>query len=126
MLVDQLLEHLRGNVGFEDPHRRSLAIDFRLTLAETPIDCFWLPFPSRRSLVMLPNPMIEFSRQSADDSFVSRVGPTEASRGESAQLLVRANNHYRLAHPARLHGGGDARAGPTVMVFCRFALRLLL
>src|SRR5688572_33305918 len=96
VLADQIFKSLFGDVRLKDPHGALRAVDGGSALAFVPILFALLPFPRLGFLVVQPDAMIEFARQSADHSLVARVGKTKPTAGKTAKVFVRADNDDRL------------------------------
>jgi hypothetical protein len=54
--------------------------------------------------------MVELATDATDRIFVARVGPTQATGSESAEMFVGTDDHDRFPHAFGLHGGHDRGA----------------
>jgi hypothetical protein len=64
-----------------------------------------LPLPRGRTLILLPDAVIEFPREAADHRLVAGIGESEAAAGQPAQVFVGPDDHDRLTHSLRLDRG---------------------
>ena len=63
---------------------------------------------------MLPDAVIEFAGEPADDGFVAGVGEAETTGGETAEMGVGGDDDCGFAHAAGLDGGDDGGGGAAV------------
>ena len=79
-----------------------------------PYSSLLLPLPRLGLVVVLPDAVVELAGEAADDGLVAGVGEPEAAAGEAAEVLVGPDDDDGLAHPLRLHRGGDGGGGAAV------------
>ena len=79
MFSDELFVDTFGHVRFKRPHRI-------VGGAVTTVLIGSLVHPSRRLIVMLFDPLIEFSRKTANHGLVAAIRPAQATTGQSAQM----------------------------------------
>ena len=125
VFAHELFEYLLGDVRLEDPHRPVLAVDGGRALSLVSVFLASLPLPRFRTLILLPDAVIELTREAADHRFVPGVGESEPAARQPAQVLVGPDDHNRLSHPVRLNGGNHAsgRAAVDHQVVRRLSLR---
>lgn len=92
VLFDEVFEDLFGGVGFEDPHGAVGAVDGGGALAFVAVAGAVLPGPVFLIVVVEPEAVVELAGEAADDGFVAGVGEAEAAGGESAEVLVGADD----------------------------------
>jgi len=114
VFADEILEHLLGDVRFEDPHGAVFAVNRRGALSFVAVLLFFLPAPGLRAVVVLPDAVVELAGEAADHGFIAGVGKAKAAAGEAAQVFVGADDDGGFAHAFGLHGGDDPRAGAAV------------
>ena len=114
VLAHERFEDLLRHVRLEDPHRPLLAVDGGCALALVAVFLAALPLPRVRTLILLPDAVIELARQAADHRLVAGVGESQPAAGQPAQVCVGPDDHHRLAHPLRLNGGNHAGGGAAV------------
>src|SRR5690606_29678971 len=104
-LPDEVFENFLRHMGLENPLRAQGVVDRRRILALVTVRFLLLPAPSVGFVVMPPDPMIELSGKSADDRFVTAVGPSQTSARKSAKVAVRTHDHHGLPHLLNLYRG---------------------
>ncbi len=114
VFLHEFLEDPLRHVRFENPHGALATVDGGRALSPVSVLGALLPLPGCVVLVILPDAVVELPGESADHALLSGVGPAQASRGKSAEMLVRAHDHDRLAHALGLHGGHDTRGRAAV------------
>src|SRR4051794_39429311 len=77
IFAHEAFEDLFRDVRFEDPHGALGAVDCGSALSFISILRLFLPIPGHGFLVMLPDAMVEFSGEAADDRLVAGVCETQ-------------------------------------------------
>ncbi len=98
---DEGFEDLFGDVRLEHPH----AVGVGVVVA---VLRFGLLLPARVVVVGFLDAGVKVTAQSANHRIVAGVGPAQALRGESAQVLLGADQNHALLQLFGLHGRDHA------------------
>ena len=113
MFLDESFVGTFSHARFKRPHR--------IVVGTVTIVLFGsLVHPGGRLIVMLFDPLIEFSRETTNHRFVSAIGPAQATTGQSTQMPPGLDHDNRLAHPSDLHCSRDPGRGTSINNHIKF------
>jgi hypothetical protein len=107
-LSNHFAEDLSRSARFKRPHRVLVLAAILKVLVSR------FALPSVGCQIELVDALIKLSRQTANRTFVSDIGRSKPTRGQSAQESRGLNQDHRFAHPRRLHSCNHAPASPPV------------